>query len=144
MKNSFKILVILILASAMIAFTESRVITGKVTDEQGNPIAGVNVAVKGAPTGTITDLTGNYRITVNDEDKILVFSYSGYTAIEQKIGVKTTINVTMSLKIAAFDELVVTGYGLKKDKASMSAPSAAGMAFESRANFQRYNNNFNT
>ena len=40
----------------MIAFTESRTITGKVTDDQGNPLAGVNVTVKGAPTGTITDL----------------------------------------------------------------------------------------
>ncbi|MCU0473229.1 MAG: von Willebrand factor type A domain-containing protein [Bacteroidales bacterium] len=144
MKNSFKIFVILILASAMIAFIESRTITGKVTDDRGNPLAGVNVAVKGAPTGTITDLKGNYRITVNDQDKILVFSSSGYTTVEQKIAGKNTINVTMSTEIVAMDEMLVTGYEVKKDKASVFAPIAAGAVYESRANFRRYNNNFNT
>lgn len=144
MKNSFKIFVILILASAMIAFTESRNITGMVTDDQGNPLAGVNVSVKGAPTGTITDLKGNYQITVNDQDKVLVFSLAGYSTIEQKLADKRTINVKMSSEIVLMDELIVTGYGVKKDKASMAAPMVADASRESRSVFQRYNNNFNT
>jgi len=144
MKNSFKIFVILIIASAMIAFTESRTITGRVTDDQGNPLAGVNVSVKGAPTGTITDLKGNYHITVTDQDKVLVFSLTGYSPIEQKIGDKNTINVTMKVEIVTMDEMIVIGYGAKRDKASMSAPMTAGVAYESRSTFQRYNNNFNT
>ena len=144
MKNSFKIFVILILASAMISFTESKTITGKVTDDQGNALAGVTVSVKGAPTGTITDLKGNYRITVNDQDKILVFTFIGYSPVEQKIGEKTIINVTMSPVIVALDELVVVGYGTRTEKASVGAAMAPGIAYESGANFQRYNNNFNT
>jgi Ca-activated chloride channel family protein len=144
MKNSFKIFVILILASAMIAFTESRTITGKVTDEQGKPLAGVNVSVKGAPTGTITDLKGNYHLTVNDQDKVLVFSFLGYTTVEQKISDRSIINVKMRPEIVAMDEMTITGYGTKNDKSSQSAPVMAGVAYESRAHFQRYNNNFNT
>jgi hypothetical protein len=65
MKNSFKIFVILILASVMIAFTESRSITGKVLDEHGKPLAGVNVLVKGASTSSITGSDGKYIIKVD-------------------------------------------------------------------------------
>jgi Ca-activated chloride channel family protein len=144
MKNSFKIFVILILSAVMISFTETRTITGKVSDEQGTALAGVKVSVKGAPTGTITDLKGNYRITIGQEDKILVFSYIGYVTVEQKIGDKNIINVTMTLEIAVVEDMVVVGYGTKKDMASKAAPMVAGMAYESRAHFQRYNNNFNT
>ena len=79
-----------------------------------------------------------------DQDKVLVFSLSGYSTIEQKSGIKNSINVTMSPEIAAFDEMIVTGYGVKKDKGSVYAPMAAAMASESKANFKRYNNNFNT
>jgi Ca-activated chloride channel family protein len=144
MKNSFKIFVILILSAVMISFTETRTITGKVSDEQGTALAGVKVSVKGAPTGTITDLKGNYRITIGQEDKILVFSYIGYVTVEQKIGDKNIINVTMTQEIAVVEDMVVVGYGTKKDMASKAAPMVAGVAYESRAHFQRYNNNFNT
>jgi Ca-activated chloride channel family protein len=143
MKNSFKIFVILILAAVMIAFTETRSITGKVSDEQGTPMAGVKISVKGAPAGTITDLKGNYKITIGQEDKILVFSYIGYVTDEQKIGDRSIINVTMQPELALMEDKVI-GYAAKRDMASKSAPMAAGMAYESRAEFQRYNNNFNT
>jgi Ca-activated chloride channel homolog len=143
MKNSFKIFVILILAAVMIAFTETRSITGKVSDEQGTPLSGVKVSVKGTPAGTITDLKGNYKITVSQEDKILVFSYIGYVTVEQKIGDRSVIDVTMQPEIALIEDLAVN-YRAKKDMASKSAPMAAGMAYESTAQFQRYNNNFNT
>jgi len=144
MKNSFKIFVILILAALAISFIETRTITGKVSDDQGTPLAGVTVKVKGAPTGTITDLQGNYKISVGQEEKILVFSFLGFVTIEQKIGDRNVINVTMKPEVFAMDELVVIGYGTKRDYASKSAPMVAGVAYESRGNFQRYNNNFNT
>jgi Ca-activated chloride channel family protein len=144
MKNSFKIFVILILAALAISFLETRTITGKVSDDQGTPLAGVTVKVKGAPTGTITDLQGNYKISVGQEEKILVFSFIGFVTTEQKIGDRKVINVTMKPEILAMDELIVTGYGTKRDFASKSAPMVAGVAYESRGNFQRYNNSFNT
>ena len=144
MKNSFKIFVILIIAAATIAFTESSNITGKVSDDQGKPLAGVNVAVKGAPTGTITDLKGNYKITVNQEDKVLVFSFFGYATVEQKIGDRSIINVILHPEIVAAEDMIVAGYGAKKEKSYSSAPRAAGAVHESQTYFKRYNNNFNT
>ncbi len=144
MKNSFKVYVILILAAIAISFIEGRTLTGRVTDEQGVPLSGVTVQLKGAPTGTITDLRGNYKITIGQDDKTLVFSFIGYVTVEQKIGDRSIINVTMKPEIVAMDELIVTGYGVKRDYAAKAAPSVTGIAYESRASFQRYNNNFNT
>ena len=145
MKNSFKIFVILIIASMVMAFTASRTITGKVTDESGKPIAGVNVSVKGAPTGTITDFKGNYQITVGDQDKYLVFSFNGYITVEQKINEKSVINVIMKPSIMALEEVLSVGYGSRSDRAAKSMPAAvAGISYESGGHFQRYNPDFNT
>jgi Ca-activated chloride channel family protein len=144
MKNSLKIFAIMILAAVMIAFTESRIITGRVLDEQGIPLAGVTVSVKGAVTYTITDLKGNYQITVNPEDKVLVFSFIGYATIEQKIAEKSIMNVTMQPEQMALQEVVAAGYGNKRDMASKAAPMAVGAVYESRQFFQRYNPDFNT
>ena len=144
MKNSLRIFIILIFAAAMIAFSESRDINGKVLDEQGLPLAGVSVSVKGAPTGTITDLKGNYRITVDVNDKVLVFSFAGYSTVEVKIGEKSLINVIMKPEVISTDEMMVIGYGAKKEIASQVSPALAAVAYESKPYFQRYNRNFNT
>jgi len=141
MKNSLKIFAIMIITAAMIAFTESRTITGKVLNDHGIPVTGVNVSVKGAATGTITDLKGNYQITVTENDKILVFSFPGYVTVEQKIGEKNNINVTMKAEKVVLNEMEIKRYSSKSDKVFASLPMAAGTAYES---FRRYNNNFNT
>ncbi len=98
----------------MIAFTQTRTITGKVLDSSGNPLAGVNVLVKSSNRSTITDSNGYYKITIGTEDKVLVFSMVGYSTINEKIGERTVINVTMKEEAVALDEMVVTGYGSKK------------------------------
>jgi Ca-activated chloride channel family protein len=145
MKNSFKIFVVLIITSMVLAFTASRTITGKVIDENGNPLSGVNVSVKGAPTGTITDLKGNYQITVGEQDKVLVFSFVGYETSEQKISDRSIINVTLRPTVMVLQEMVVIAAESKADMYSKAAaPVAAGIGYGSRAHFQRYNNNFNT
>jgi Ca-activated chloride channel family protein len=143
MKNSLKIFAILILSAVMISFIESRNITGKVSDDQGKVLAGVSVSVKGSAYGTITDLNGNYKITVKDQDKVLVFSLVGYQSVEKNIGGKSIINVTMSQEIVLIEDLELKAYGDKKERASMPASYAAGKAYD-QASFQRYNNNFNT
>ena len=144
MKNSFKNFAILILALTMIAFTEPRKITGKVTDVRGNPLAGVKVSEKDAPTWTITDLKGNYQITINDQDKVLVFSFFGYLTVEKKIGDKNTINVTMSTEIVVLEERIVTDYGAKIVLASKASAMTTGVINESRPAIRRHNFNFNT
>lgn len=149
MKNSLSIFAIMFLSAIMIAFTDSKTITGKVSDSQGQPITGVNVTVKGVRNSsatTITDLNGEYKIQVDQKATVLVFSFIGYITIEEKIEGRSIININMSEDHASLQEVVVTGYGSKKDRASksvsMSAPAA--MEFKSQSSFQRYNDNFNT
>jgi predicted acetyltransferase len=92
MKNSLKIFAILILSAIVIAFTESVTITGKVKDESGNPIPGVYVLIKGTSKGTVTDQNGNYKITVEQKEASLVFSFIGYSTVTEKVSGRTVIN----------------------------------------------------
>jgi Ca-activated chloride channel family protein len=148
MKTTFSILAILFLAAIMIAFTESKTITGNVSDNQGQPVQGVTVKVKGSisPSGTsLTDLKGNYKITVEQNSMSLIFSLTGYITIEEKIRDRTVINVKMQGDVKPLKEMVVADYS-KRDRASKSfeaLPSSA-MGSASQRSFQRYNNNFNT
>jgi Ca-activated chloride channel homolog len=149
MKNSLSIFAILFLAAIMIAFTESGTITGKVTDSQGQPISGVTVTVKGiSPTLTTstTDNNGKYKINVDNQARVLVFSLWGYTTVEETIGNRSVINVKMNSEVFEKEEVSSMNYDTKRDRASKSiamAPSA-GRSYESAMLFHRYNNNFNT
>ncbi|MCY7349269.1 MAG: carboxypeptidase-like regulatory domain-containing protein [Cytophagaceae bacterium] len=83
------------------AWSQDRQVTGKVTaGEDGSSIPGVNVAVRGTTTGTTTDATGNYRLSVAD-GATLQFSAVGYTRQEIAVGSQTTINVTMVADVAS-------------------------------------------
>lgn len=87
-------------------------ITGKVTDgETGEALPGVNVLGKGTSTGTVTDIEGNYRLTVNDVVNTLVFSSIGYLAEEVDIDEQSVINVILMPDIKSLSEVVVIGYG---------------------------------
>lgn len=129
----------------MMAFTESITITGTVKDAQGQSIPGVNVTVKGYSNGTVTDQNGFYRITVSPNSKTLVFSFIGFTTVEEKIGGRTTINVKMTQEKLALEEIVVVGYGATADMSnrSMAAPSVS-RHYEKKAYFQKTKDDFNT
>jgi Ca-activated chloride channel family protein len=146
MKKITSILSILVLGAIMIASTQSRTITGKVVDSSGLPLSGVNVTVKGTNKGVVTDQQGNYKLEISTDDKVLQFSMVGFVTVSEKINGRTIINVIMNEAIVTMNEMVVTGYGSKKDLASksfpMAAPSAAG--YEGRHSFSRHNSNFNT
>src|SRR4030042_3983934 len=93
-------------------------IKGKVTAvTSGESLPGVNVLEKGTMNGAVTDLDGNYTITVSGSDAVLVFSSVGYVQEEVAVRNQTTINMTMVESIEALDEVVVIGYGtsLKRD-----------------------------
>lgn len=135
----------------MIAFTESRTITGKVTDTGGQPLPGVNVTEKGnSSSGTLTDTNGNYKITVGMNTKSLVFSFIGYTSIEEKIGNRTIINVQMHEDVTSLQEIVVTGYGSGRTRSRQrpskyeAAPASCAKLYDASQSFNSYNNNFNT
>jgi len=86
-------------------------ITGKVTDENGEPLPGVTVLVGGTSIGTISDLDGNYRIGVaNPSNAELIFSFVGYASKRIALdGSKTTYDVSLESDILNLDEVVVTG-----------------------------------
>jgi len=89
-------------------------ITGKVTDSSGTSLTGVSVFLKGTKTGTLTDANGNYSLSLNTDEGILVFSYIGYQTREVSFSNQTVLNVALSLKANSLNEIVVVGYGTQK------------------------------
>lgn len=90
---------------------QSREITGIVKDgNTGDPLIGVNVTIKGAQQGTITDLAGEFSLSVSEGD-VLQFSYIGYTTEEVVIAGQTFIDVSLFEDTQSIDEVVIIGYG---------------------------------
>lgn len=86
-------------------------VTGKVVDPETNEgLPGVTVLAKGTTNGTITDVEGNYKISV-DPQATLVFSFVGYAPMEVAVNGRTTIDVSMELDVQSLEEVVVIGYG---------------------------------
>lgn len=90
-------------------------VTGRVTNAQGEPLAGISVMVKGTKRGVTTDNNGNFSINANP-NAILVFSYVGYNAREVEIGEKSVVNVTLEENNNSLNQVVVVGYGTQKRK----------------------------
>lgn len=88
-------------------------VTGVVKDQNGEPIIGANVSVKGTTTGTITDIDGNFMLDI-PEGGIVLVSYIGYVPLEVKVGNKTQLNISLKEDLQALDEIVVVGYGTQK------------------------------
>lgn len=89
-------------------------VSGTVTDEEGVPLAGVTVVVKGTNDGVVTNMNGNYTITNVPDNAILQFSFVGMLRQEIVVGSQTTINVTMMVDAIGIEEVVAIGYGSKK------------------------------
>ncbi|HZB12231.1 MAG TPA: TonB-dependent receptor plug domain-containing protein, partial [Chryseolinea sp.] len=96
------------LTSAVLA--QENVVTGTVIDETGAGMPGVNVLVKGTPTGTVTDAQGSFSINV-PSNATLVFTFVGYKTSEVPVGDRTTFNVTLQEDLTSLDEVIVIGYG---------------------------------
>ena len=109
-------MLLVLLTVAGYTYAQSTV-SGTVTDgESGEAIPGVNVLVKGTSTGTITDVEGQYTVTVSGDDPTLVFSSVGYATQEVEVGSQSTVNVNMAPDIQSLAEIVVTGYSTEERK----------------------------
>ncbi|NTW20212.1 MAG: TonB-dependent receptor [Nostocales cyanobacterium W4_Combined_metabat2_030] len=110
----------------MMAFAQqARTVKGKVTDEKGVSIPGVNVSVQGTTIGTITDMDGNYALEVANPDKaVLVFSFIGYQASNVPIGGQSTINAALKEDAIGLNEVVAIGYGVVKKRDLTGAVSS--------------------
>lgn len=89
-------------------------VKGRVTDEAGQPLPGVNVIQKGTTNGTSTDADGTYSLVVSDTNVILIFSFIGYQTSEVPLNGSTTFDHVMQPDIKSLQEVVVVGYGERK------------------------------
>jgi TonB-linked SusC/RagA family outer membrane protein len=89
-------------------------ISGKITDETGASLPGVNILEKGTSNGTVADADGNYRISVASQESILVFSFVGTATQEVRVGLQTEISIQLLPDAETLSEIVVVGYGTQK------------------------------
>lgn len=91
-----------------------RTISGRIIDEEGNPVPGATVRIKGTNTGTISDTNGDFQLTIDDVKSMLIISFVGMKSQEISLEGKSYIPVTFSRDIMGLDDVVVIGYGFVK------------------------------
>ncbi len=96
-----------------------QLVSGRVTDENRQTLPGVNIIVKGTTQGTTSDAAGEYKITVPDENAVLVFSFIGYASQEVVVNARTTIDVAMVIDVQSLGEVVVTAIGVERKTKSL-------------------------
>ncbi|WP_194776461.1 TonB-dependent receptor domain-containing protein [Pararhodonellum marinum] len=126
----------LMVASVLAANAQTREVTGTVLDGTlKDPLPGVSVVVKGTTRGTVTDLDGNFRLSVQSGDEALVFSFVGFETYEVAIGNQSTFNIELDEDIQSLQEAVVIGYGTQDKKEITSAVTSVGREDFNRGNF---------
>ena len=123
MFKRFMMVLLVALTFGWQAFAQSAV-TGKVTDEAGEPLVGAYVLVKGTTTGTSTDFDGNYSLPNLRQGAVLVFSSIGFATQEIPVGTRGVINVTLKNDTNFLDDVVVVAYGTAKKKDLTGAMTA--------------------
>src|SRR5690554_133966 len=119
MKTKFSGILTLFLALVVqLTFAQEKTISGTVSDENGLPLPGVNIIVKGTTNGTQTDFDGNYSITASTGD-VLSYSFVGYTKKEMTVGASSNMSFSMAPDVTAIDEVVITALGIKKEEKSI-------------------------
>lgn len=107
-------------SSATAQVSNSRIVTGKVTDASGEALIGLTVKVAGTSAATATDIDGNYSIKVPAGGSELEFSYIGYETIKRPINGKDKIDVVMKDNTKLLDEVVVTAMGIARKEETLS------------------------
>jgi TonB-linked SusC/RagA family outer membrane protein len=126
MKKRLFMLCLGVLVIAMQALAQST-ITGRVTGDDGQPLVGASVQVKGTATGTTTNKEGNYSIKA-DKGQTLVFSYKGNLTMERIVGSEMLINISLQKNATSLDQVVVVGYGSQKKSDLTGAVSTIDVA----------------
>ncbi|PKQ46566.1 VWA domain-containing protein [Confluentibacter flavum] len=138
MKTLFTCLLVLI--SSIQLNAQDRLIIGKVTDSNdGSPLPGVTILVKGTTNGAATNFDGLYQIKAKDSD-VLVFAYIGYETKEIKVGSLTTIDAALETSKEALEEVVVVGYGIQRKSYSTASVTSASASEIKRQKQKAYHN----
>jgi len=117
------------LVFVLYAWAQDRTVSGKVTDaETGEALPGVNVLLKSSGQGVVTDIDGNYKISVPSDGGTLVFTFIGMKRIEKAIGSQSVVDIQMSSDIQQLTEVVVTASSIERERKELgySITSVAG------------------
>ncbi len=110
----------ILLFMGTMAYSQTRVVTGRVTSaEDGIPVPGVSITVRGTTLGTVTDVNGNYSLQVPQDVQTLVFSFVGMATQEVAISGRSSVDVVLEPETIGVDEVVVTALGIRKDKKAL-------------------------
>src|SRR5882762_4985373 len=112
MRKLLTLLAVLVLSSVL-AFAQTKLITGRVIDQQGQPVPFSTIRVKGTKKGVSADAEGNYSIRATSGETLIV-SGAGIEIKEVAVGVGSTVDFTVNRKNASLTEVVVVGYGVQK------------------------------
>ncbi len=118
-----KFIVFLVLLVGFSAYAQQRSVSGTVKDQNGQPVVGLTVMEQGTGNGVITDQDGRYNINVSSKDAILEFASLGYATVDEKVGGRAVVNVTVKEQALALDAVVAIGYGSVRKKDLTTAVS---------------------
>jgi len=104
---------------------QQKTISGKVVTDNGEPLPGVTVFVKGTTSGTVTDMNGKFSFSAPSSAQMLVFSFVGYITQEVAIAGKTAVDVVLIPQVTDLSEVVVVGYGTQRKVTSTGAVVSA-------------------
>ncbi len=113
MTKPLSVILTLVLLLPFWARAQQRTVSGTIRGENSEAIPGANIIVKGTTTGTISDIDGNYSITVNN-DATLVFSFLGYETQEVRVAGQSVIDVSLVFSSKQLTEVVIVGYGSQR------------------------------
>ena len=119
MKRTLLASFLLVVIAVISGFAQDRTITGQISEEDGTTLPGVNVVIKGTTTGTVTDIDGNYRLTVPADEAVLVFSFIGLASQEIAIGNQSVIDLVMAPDYTQLSEVIVTAVGIERQKKAL-------------------------
>jgi TonB-linked SusC/RagA family outer membrane protein len=110
--------IVALLSMPLLGISQARQISGKVSDEKGNPVALASISIKGTTKGVTADDNGNFTISVSEKNAVLEVSAAGFAKQEIRIGNADTYNITLS-PAANLSEVVVTALGITRQKRTL-------------------------
>ena len=106
MNKSLLTILIFALTTQLFGQNSEEIISGKVSDEKGDPIPGVNIFIKNTSTGTISEFDGTYQLAIPSESQFVVFSYIGYLTVEEPINNRSIIDVILIEDTQQLEEII--------------------------------------
>lgn len=100
-------------------YAQIKNITGKITNDKGEGLEGVTITMKNSKSTTLSNQNGTYKISVLDENSLLIFSYLGYIKQEIRVGSRSTINIILNSRDTQLEEVVVTALNINREQRSL-------------------------